>query len=197
MNKLTRLWKSIPHAIIIGIATFFIAILIVLGSEMFLNRITSIILSFVFLIVIILIGIIFDVIGVAVAVADEAPLHAKAANKIDGALTGVVLVRNADRVASFTSDFVGDISGTVSGALGASIIFRLVALNPSYNIVILSTVMTGFVAALTVSGKALGKTIAINEADNIVFQVSRFLSLIEKKFGIKVVKNLSERKQRR
>lgn len=181
----------------VGIGTFFCAILIVLGSEMFLDKVTSILLSFIFLVIIILIGVIFDIIGVAAAAATEPPLHAKAAKKLPGAKPAVALIRNADRVASFCSDVIGDIAGTVSGAIGAGIIFRLTTLDPTYNPVALGTVMTASVAALTVFGKAVGKTFAINEANSIIFGVGKLINFFELKFGFNMVKSLNHRKQRR
>ncbi|MGF7185808.1 hypothetical protein GGQ84_001900 [Desulfitispora alkaliphila] len=189
--------KSLPHAIFIGFFTFIIAIIIVLSSEFFFDRIASLYISFAVLLLIIIVGIVADVIGVAAAASIEAPLHAKAAKKVEGADTAVSLVRNADKVASFSSDFIGDICGTVSGAIGASIIFKLVAENPSFNVVMLSTGMTGLVAALTVSGKALGKTIAINKANDIIFNVGRVLYKIEKNTGLTLIKTVNERKRRR
>ncbi|MDW7675693.1 MAG: hypothetical protein SCK28_14285 [Bacillota bacterium] len=192
------LLKNAKHALLVGLATFLSAIVIVLGSEFFLNRITSLFLSFFILLIIILIGILFDIIGVAAAAAIEPPLHACAAKKQSGAQHAITLVRNADKVASFSSDVVGDIAGTVSGAIGASIIFRLTTLDPSYNSVVLGTIMTGVVAALTVAGKAFGKSFAINEANYIIFNVGRLLYMLEDKFGISIIcKSNSRSKQRR
>lgn len=191
------LLKNFKHALIVGIATFFSAIIIILGSEILFDRITSIILSFIFLVTIILIGIIFDIIGVAAAVANEPPLHARASKRQAGALQAISLVRNADRVASFSSDVVGDIAGTVSGAIGASIIFRLATLDHTVNTVLLGAVMTGIVAALTVSGKAFGKTYAINEANEIIFMVGKILYIIEEKSGVALVGKINHRKKRR
>jgi len=41
---------------------------------------------------------------------------------------------------------------------------------------LISLVITGFVAALTVSGKALGKTVAIKHNNSIVYFVAKMLS---------------------
>ncbi len=191
------LLKNASHALTVGIATFISAIIIVLGSEIFLGRVTSILFSFLLLIIIIMIGVIFDVIGVAAAVADEAPFHAQAAKKQTGAKQSISLIRNADRVANFCSDVVGDIAGTVSGAIGLSIIFRMASMDGSLNQVFLGTIMTATVAALTVSGKSLGKTFAINESNRIMYMVGKLLFIIEKKFSIIIIKDINYRKKRR
>ena len=61
------------------------------------------------LILVVFIGIIFDIIGVAVTVADEDEFHAKASKKVEGAKTSVKLIRNSAKVANFCGDVVGDI----------------------------------------------------------------------------------------
>ncbi|MGV3487711.1 MAG: hypothetical protein ACO1OC_03895, partial [Tuberibacillus sp.] len=52
---------------------------------------------------------------------------------------------------------------------------------------IISVVFTSLVAAITVGGKALGKTFAINNATQIIFQVGRLLHFFEEKLHIKVI----------
>lgn len=105
-------------------------------------------------------------------------------------------MRNADRVASFCNDVVGDICGTVSGALGAAIVFQVVLNHPGFNESILSIIMTGLVAALTVSGKALGKKKAIAEADHIVFRVGQALAWMENVMGVDLFSRKSNRKHK-
>ena len=61
------------------------------------------------LILVVFIGIIFDIMGVAVTVADEDEFHAKASKKVEGAKTSVKLIRNSAKVANFCGDVVGDI----------------------------------------------------------------------------------------
>ncbi|WDC83794.1 hypothetical protein PL321_14940 [Caloramator sp. mosi_1] len=79
------------------------------------------------LISIIFVGIIFDIIGVAVTAAEEAPFHSLASRKVKGAKTAVKLIRNADKVSNFCNDVIGDICGVVSGAAGAIIISKLIS----------------------------------------------------------------------
>ena len=82
---------------------------------------------------IILVGILFDIIGTAVAAAEESALNAKAAKKVPGAREGVYLIKNADKVANFCNDVIGDICGTVSGAIGAALVFQVLASHPTWN----------------------------------------------------------------
>ncbi|BCV21772.1 hypothetical protein [Moorella sp. Hama-1] len=183
------------NALTMGGGTFFIALAAGYGSQFFLGKITSVILSFALLLLIILAGIIFDIIGVATAAAVEAPLHARAAKKIPGARQGLSLLRNADRVASFCNDVIGDASGTLSGAVGAVIILRLVGQHGAEDILI-STLMTAVVAAVTVGGKALGKSFALRQANEIVFFVGRVLYALEKLTGWRPVQNGSRKGRR-
>ncbi len=136
---------------------------------------------------IIIIGIVFDVVGTAAAAASEAPLHAKAAKKVFGANEAILLVRNADKVASFCNDVVGDVSGTLSGAIGATIALKIIIYTPTVSDIIIGTLMTSLIAALIVSGKGFGKVFAIKKGTDIIFYTGKFLALLEKYFHIKLL----------
>lgn len=156
------------------------ALVFALVTRLLLDNLQSILFSFIVLIVIILTGIIFDTIGMAVAAADEKPFHAKAAKKIPGARQAIYLVRNADRVSNFSNDVIGDISGVVSGVAGAVIILNLVTGAPGLSEFYLTILLTAMIAALTVGGKAVGKSLAIHKPTELVFFIARFLTGIER-----------------
>ncbi len=77
------------------------------------------------LLLVILIGIVFDIIGVSVTIANEEEFHAKASKKISGSKTSVKLIRNSSKVANFCADIIGDICGVLSGAISALIAIKL------------------------------------------------------------------------
>ena len=164
--------------------TFFLAVSLTLVTRFLLQRVHSIILSFILLLIIIVIGVVFDIIGTAVTAADEKPFHAKASNKIYGAKMGIYLVRNADRAANFCNDIVGDIAGVVSGIVAAIIVINLAKNYPSYSEseIIMSIILAGLVSALTVGGKALGKSMAIRKPTEIILFVARLLTTFESFF---------------
>ncbi|MGB9783663.1 MAG: hypothetical protein ACPLSY_12815 [Moorellaceae bacterium] len=174
-NQGRRPWRN---ALSIGTGTFFLALLLGYATQSFIGHLGSLAVSFILLLVIILTGIAFDILGIAVAAAAEPPLHARAARKVPGAKEAIWLLRNADRVASFANDVVGDVCGTLSGAIGASILFRLAGSKSAENVA-LGTVVTAVIAALTVGGKALGKSFALREAEDIVFWAGRLLAFVE------------------
>ncbi|MBO8168208.1 MAG: hypothetical protein H0Z35_03365 [Thermoanaerobacteraceae bacterium] len=177
------------RSLLIAVSTFILAIIASFTSQVILKNITSLILAFIILAVIILVGIIFDIIGVAATVASETPFHAKAAKKISGSRQSLYIIKNADAVASFANDVIGDISGTLSGAVGAVIVLRLVAGQPSSVQVAAGTVMTALIAAIIVGGKAFGKFVAINKAEEIIFQVGRLLAWWEQIFKVEFFAN--------
>ena len=72
------------------------------------------IIAFLLLAAFILIGIVFDIIGVSVTVAEERPFHSMAAHGEKSASCAMQLIRNAEKVSSVCNDVVGDISGIVS-----------------------------------------------------------------------------------
>ena len=79
--------------------------------------------AIIILILVISIGIFFDIIGVAVTVADENEFHAKATKKIEGSKDSIKLIRNAPKVANICADVIGSVAAlTVGGkALGKNV----------------------------------------------------------------------------
>ena len=136
----------------------------------------SIIPALLILIIVIFIGIITDLIGVAVTVADEAEFHAKASKKIKGAKTSIKLIRNASIVANICADVIGDVCGVLSGAISAMITSKLIQnCGLPENI---QFFISALVASVTVGGKALGKNIANKNSTKIVYSVGVIMSKI-------------------
>ena len=151
-------------------------------SELLLSSTKSVlttIISIVMLLLFILIAVICDMIGVAVASADVAPFMAMASKKVRGAKETIKLLQNADKASSFFCDIVGDACGIICGTIGASII-AVISLNGQIWQIIIGAMISAVIAALTVFGKAVGKAIAIQSSEAIVFRVGKFISLFKK-----------------
>ncbi len=168
---------------LVGIGSFLLAIIFTFISEYFASRLNSIILSLVFLVFIVLINIAADLVGTAVTAASHVPFNAKAAKRIRGAPHGLQLIRNADRVANLTNDMLSDITTTVGGALGISIVVQIIKLAPNASQFWLNILITAFIAAVIVSGKAYSKKIALSHPDDVIFFVGRFLARVEELTG--------------
>ena len=138
------------------------------------------IVAFTVLAVFIILGIAFDMIGIAVAAASEAPFHSMAAHREHGATESLRLIKSADKVTSFCNDVVGDVSGIVSGATAALIAARLMEGLRTDNLLI-PLLMAGAVSGLTVGGKALGKTYAFNESTKIVLRVGKLIHVFRRR----------------
>ena len=136
--------------------------------------------SFAILICIILIGIVFDIIGVAVTSAEETPFHSMASKKVPEATEALKLIRNANRVSSFCNDVIGDICGVISGSASAVIAVRVFA--GKSNSALLDLLLSATVAALTVGGKAFGKTFAISMSTSIVQMTARVICFFKHLF---------------
>ena len=136
---------------------------------------SSVAVAFIILLAIIFLGIVFDIVGMAVATADEKPFHSMASRKVPGAQEAIRLLRNAERVSSICNDVVGDICGVVSGSASATIA-ALILSNAEFGWPRgVSLVMSALVAGLTVGGKAIGKSIAVNSCTKIVHLVGRVI----------------------
>ena len=160
------------------VSIFFVTILISGTISFASNELmahSSMAVAFLILFLIILIGIVFDVIGVAVTSADEKPFHSMAARKVHGAQEAIRLLRNAERVSSICNDVIGDICGVVSGSASAAIASQVLQ---NFNFTwpqLVTLLMSALVAALTVGGKAVGKTFAINSCTTIVHLSGRVI----------------------
>ncbi|SES70731.1 hypothetical protein SAMN05660297_00327 [Natronincola peptidivorans] len=197
-NDNSDIWKkyNLKWVIIVSIWTFLLTIIISIAAEMvFIN--TTLIFAFIILIGIVLTGVISDMIGIAVTFASIKPFHAMAADKVEGAKNAINLLKNAGPVSNFCNDVIGDICGIVSGVAGISIILQLDNLDFPINRALTTVIMSGFIASLTVGGKAIGKSIAIIHSHTIVYNTARFLYFIDKKLGINLSSSTTKNKKER
>ena len=170
--------QSIKMLVLITGMTFLIAMLFSYIFEVLLADV-PLVIAFFLLISIIIIGIICDGIGNAVVAVDEVTFQAMAASKVKGAKESIVLIRNAPMVANLFNDVIGDICGIISGSTATAIVLSI---ETGFGIqsVLLSIAMSGFVAALTVGGKAIGKSFAIARARYIVYYVGIIMYYVKK-----------------
>ena len=154
---------------------------------------SNLVVALLICILLILISIIFDGIGVAVTNCDIKPLTAMASKKIPGSKIAIRLVQNSEKVSSICCDVIGDICGVISGACSAAIVLRIVQYSGSdtYKLVI-SIVASALIAAITVGGKAIEKTIAIKNSKELVMLTARILGIFVKE-DKREKKNASEK----
>lgn len=145
-------------------------------SEIFVKNV-NIYIAILILLLFIGIGILFDMIGVAVTSASEEPFHSMSSRKVKGAKQAVYLKKNADKVSSFCNDVIGDICGIISGSVGVTIALYL---SNYINIFVSSLLITSIISALTIGGKALFKSIAINSSNEILYNFAKFISIFKK-----------------
>ncbi|MDR1589400.1 MAG: hypothetical protein LBS51_04330 [Oscillospiraceae bacterium] len=143
--------------------------------------------AFLFLLVFIMLGVVFDMIGVAVTAVSPGPLHSMAARRERGSAEAIALARNAEKVSSVCNDVVGDISGIISGTMVAVIATRLVE-RFSFATVLTQLVISAAVTGLTIGGKALGKTTAINNSTAIIIRAGKLIHLFSAPFRARTPK---------
>lgn len=128
----------------------------------------------------IFLGIFFDIIGVSVTTADEAVFHSMSSRKVKGANIAVKFKKNADKVSSFCCDVIGDVCGIISGAAGTTIAAILVT-QFKFNTLFTSITVAAIIAAITIGGKAIGKSFAINKSNIVLYGFAKFISNFYKK----------------
>ena len=167
--------KTIRWVVTIFLVTILVSGVISLASDVLMANSTMGV-AFIILLIINFIGIVFDIVGMAVATADEKPFHSMAARKVPGAQESIKLLRNAERVSSICNDVVGDICGVVSGSASATIAAQIL-MNAEFGFPqIVSLAMSALAAGLTVGGKAIGKTFAVNSCTEIVHMVGKLIA---------------------
>ncbi|MCP3025733.1 hypothetical protein [Halobacillus sp. A5] len=182
--------KSLKFSFSIAVITFVLAAIFSIISSSVMSGVVWII-GLLIVLIIVFIGVIFDMFGIAATAASEPPFHAMAAEKVPGAKEALILVRNADRFASFCNDVIGDISGIVSGTASAVVVIQIANMlghsDGSSMQITLSVLLTSVVAALTVGGKAVGKYFAVHSSTKIIFIAARIIAWIEANLKIKIL----------
>ena len=127
----------------------------------------------------IFVSIVFDMIGIAVTSCSLSFFEEKLKNNISGASVGLSFAKNSEKVCSFCADVIGDICGILSGAGGASVILSVSAIihNPSLAILI-STLVSSFIAGITIFGKACMKEYAIKNSNKIILLAGKITEKI-------------------
>lgn len=162
----------------VTIVSFVISFIMSLISELIIpNAVISI--SIFLVLVFIFIGIIFDAIGLSAQTADPKIFHSMATKKVKGSKKAIELIKNKDKVSSLLNDVIGDICGVVSGSCGLAISITLSSLLGTSKI-LTTIIVTSIISALTIGGKAFGKTIAINNANEIIFEFSKIIGIFSK-----------------
>jgi CBS domain containing-hemolysin-like protein len=137
----------------------------------------------------ILIGIIFDVLGLAAASANEVPFHGMASEKVNGSKQAIYIVRNKDRFSNFCNDVIGDITSVISGAAITVVVINLLnsfGEGDEFLRTMVTVVFTAIVSALTVGGKAMGKSFAIHFSTEIVLFIGKIFYQLEVRFRIRI-----------
>ncbi|MBM7097277.1 hypothetical protein JSY36_16210 [Bacillus sp. H-16] len=190
--------QSLQWSWMIAVITLVLAAIFAIISTLVLSGVVwAVGMMMVFIIV--LIGVIFDTIGVAATAANEKPFHAMAAERLAGAKQAVHITRNADKFANFCNDVIGDIAGVISGTASAYVVLQLsfqLGYGEGTNVQFITNVIfTSVVAALTVGGKSVGKTLAIEYSTPIIYQVGRLFYFLEVKLNITIF-NPKKRKKK-
>ncbi len=175
----------------IFVLTLSMSLLFGVLSEFVLSK-SGLIIATVVIIILLIIAVVFDGIGVAVTACDGEVFKTMAEKNVRGAREALLMVKHCEKVASFSCDIVGDICSILSGSAGAAIVSKINLPSNLSAAVLIATLVSSFIASLTVFGKALGKTFAINSSASFVFKFARFISL----FTSRKKRNRNDKKQK-
>lgn len=182
IDKRPRRFIDFKWVLLITVIAFIISIVFSGITESLTSHINAFI-GIIIVFLIIIIGVLFDMIGVSVTAADLKPFNSMAAKKIKGSKTAIMLIKNAEKVSAFCNDVIGDVCGIISGSVGI-LISGIIAKELNVNNSIVTLLLTALIASLTIGGKAIGKSFAINKSDVIIFRVSKIISFFKKESRI-------------
>ena len=172
----------------IFITSLCLSVLFALISELMLSH-TNLAMAFILIFLLMFVSVLFDMVGMAVTACSIKPLLDLSKKKVVGANLAIKLVKNADKVSCICTDVVGDICSILCGAGGVSISLLIIKTIPELNTIIISILINAIIASVTILGKAIGKTYALNSSLNVVLRVSKFLSMFKRSKSIKKHKN--------
>lgn len=170
--------------ITVTVLAFLISVVFSGISEALIPNI-NIIFSILLVLFVIAIGVVFDMVGIATTSADIKTFNSMAAKNVRGAKLGINFIKKADKVSSFCNDVIGDICSIISGSGGAAISVILAA-EYKLNVFFITLLVTATIAAITIGGKAAGKSLAVNKSDVILYEFSKVLSFFYKKENSKL-----------
>jgi CBS domain containing-hemolysin-like protein len=180
--------SSMRWSVLISLVTFILACIFTVSSSSILDGVSWGV-GMLIVIFLILIGIIFDVLGLAAASANEVPFHGMASEKVNGSKQAIYIVRNADRFSNFCNDVIGDITSVISGAAITVVVIKLLnsfGEGDEFLRTMVTVVFTAIVSALTVGGKAMGKSFAIHFSTEIVLFIGKIFYQLEVRFRIRI-----------
>ena len=175
IDKTPKRFVDYKWVITITICAFLISLFFSSLTEILVSHLNAVI-GILIILFIIIIGVIFDMIGVSVTAASIKPFNSMASKKIRGSKTAIFLIQNAEKVSAFCNDVIGDVCGIISGSVGI-LISNVIALEFNLNVSLVTLILTALIATITIGGKALGKSYAINKSDVIVFRFAKIVSL--------------------
>ena len=118
----------------------------------------------------------FDMLGIAVASTDIEVFKQWQQNNEKGAVVGLLLCQNSEKMCSFCADVVGDICSTLCGAGGACIVASLTMnMYNSNAILLISILVSALIAGVTIFFKALMKEYALKNSNKIILKLGKFL----------------------
>ena len=160
--------------ITVTLLAFFISLIFSLFYEGVITNANSVV-AITIILLFIGIGIVFDMVGIAITVADIKTFNSMASKQVKGAKLAIKLIKNSEKASSFCNDVIGDICGIISGSAGVALA-NIIATNFNFNLLIVSLLITAIIAALTIGGKAMGKATAINKSTLILFRFSQVIA---------------------
>lgn len=168
--------KPYVWPIIATLISLVLGVVFAFGAEIVLSD-TSVAIAVVLIVVLVALGILFDMMGLAVASCDPVPLCSMASRRVRGARHALTLCRNAHKVSSIFNDIVGDSIGIITGVCGAALALVMAQDLDGMARIAVAVAVSAVIAALTIGGKAAMKSVAIRYSRQIVLFLGKVMAV--------------------
>lgn len=175
--------SGLHQSLSIGTLAFVIAVIMGGPIGAVLQKV-DVITGVLIMVTVIFIAILADIIAVAAAAAQDVPFNAMASDRVPGAQEALYILRNAGRVNSIFADIIGDIAGTITGVVATPVIFALSSAYPDIPQVVVSAVVIGLIAFLTIGGKAAEKDFAVRQSTAVILWIGKIIYAFKRMFRV-------------
>ncbi len=164
---------NLKWSIKILVLSFVLSTVFSLLSDVLLTS-ASFLLASLIILVLMFVGVIFDMIGVAITSCNAERFVQMQKDGVKYAKESLYLIKNSDKISVICCDIIGDICSILSGACGACIVYKLISTGIESSLVTLvSAVVSGVIACLTIFLKSLEKSVAVNKNKQITLFIAK------------------------
>lgn len=155
------------------VLSFFLSVGFSLLSDTFVSS-SSLLIALIIIFVLMFLGVFSDMCGVAITSCNLERFEYLCKQQVKYAREATILVKNSDKISVICCDIIGDICSILCGACGTSIVYKIIVngVGTEY-LVLVSSLVSGLIACITIFFKSLEKRLAVTKNEEITLFIAR------------------------